>query len=80
MYKIAEKIIKIGLIIKIKISIKRDVVLIKSWLYQSMQLISINIKQSEPTSSQIAYIPILKVAIRVINLISQSIYRWIVKL
>lgn len=80
MYKIAEKIIKIGLIIKIKISIKRDVVLIKSWLYQSMQLISINIKQSEPTSSQIAYIPILKVAIRGINLISQSIYRWIVKL
>lgn len=74
MNKFAEQIIKIGLIIKLKISIKRDVVLIKSWLYQSMQLILINIKQSQLTSSQIAYLSYLEVTILRIDLISKSIY------
>ena len=74
MNKFAEQIIKIGLIIKIKISIKRDVVLIKSWLYQSMQLILIDIKQSQLTSSQIAYLSYLEVTILRIDLISKSIY------
>ena len=80
MNTLAEQIIKIGLIIKLKISIKRDVVLIKSWLYQSMQLILINIKQSQLTSSQIAYLSYLEVTILRIDLISKSIYQWIVKL
>ena len=80
MNKIAEQIIKIGFIIKLKISIKRDVVLIKSWLYQSMQLILINIKQSQLTSSQVAYLSYLEVTILRIDLISKWIYQWIVKL
>ena len=80
MNKLAEQIIKIGLIIKLKISIKRDVVLIKSWLYQSMQLILIDIKQSQLTSSQIAYLSYLEVTILRIDLISKSIYQWIIKL
>jgi len=74
MNKLAEQIIKIGLIIKLKISIKRDVVLIKSWLYQSMQLILIDIKQSQLSSSQIAYLSYLEVTILRIDLISKSIY------
>ncbi len=80
MNKLAEQIIKIGLIIKLKISIKRDVVLIKSWLYQSMQLILIDIKQSQLSSSQIAYLSYLEVTILRIDLISKSIYQWIIKL
>ena len=80
MNKLAKQIIKIGLIIKLKISIKRDVVLIKSWLYQGMQLILINIKQSQLTSSQVAYLFYLEVTILRIDLISKWIYQWIVKL